>query len=47
MYASVYMGELTFEDGSTSELRLYVGLLDSNNLDSAKKWLDELKGELI
>ena len=47
MCASVYMGELTFEDGSTSELRLYVGLLDSDNLDNAKKWLDELKGELI
>ena len=46
MYASVYMGELTFANGSTSELRLYVGLLDSDNLDNAKKWLDELKEEL-
>ena len=47
MYASVYMGELTFSNGSTSELRLYVGLLDSDNLDNAKKWLDELKEELV
>jgi hypothetical protein len=28
-------------------LRLYVGLLDEDSLSNAKKWLDELKGELI